>query len=128
MDRKGIERKTLLHYRDQLLGTVSYGICCTKDHVALLHWDSVRREKQIINHAERERKRGRESQQNQKSVERKNNVESLERKDGERAAKKNREALSSLLLSQPSALSISACLALSSVEPIKADGSVTHRG
>lgn len=34
--------------------------------------------------------------------------------------------LSSLLLLQPSTLSISACLALSSVEPIKVDDSVTH--
>lgn len=38
---KGKERKRMLHYRDQLLGAVSYGICCFKCHVALLHWDSV---------------------------------------------------------------------------------------
>lgn len=44
MEREGKERKRLLHYRDQLLGTVSYGICCTNYHVALLHWDSVWRE------------------------------------------------------------------------------------
>jgi len=48
MGRKGKKRKRLQHYRDQLLGTVSYGIC----HVALLVWDSVWREKQIINYTE----------------------------------------------------------------------------
>lgn len=56
VERKGIERKRLLHYRDQLLGTVSYGICCTKCHVTLLHWDSVWGKREIINHTERERK------------------------------------------------------------------------
>lgn len=34
VERKGKGRKRLLHYRDQLLGAVSYGICCTKCHVA----------------------------------------------------------------------------------------------
>lgn len=124
VERKGIERKRLLHYRDQLLGTVSYGICCTKCHVTLLHWDSVWGKREIINHTERERKWGKESKtKNQKSIKRKNEVKSLERKERGRV---NLEALSSLLLSQPSTLSISACLALSSVEPIKVDDSVTH--
>lgn len=35
------DRKRPLYYRDQLPATVSYGICCTECHVALLHWDSV---------------------------------------------------------------------------------------
>lgn len=52
---KGKDRKRALYYRDQLLGTVSYGICCTKCHVALLHWDSVSRKREIINHTESER-------------------------------------------------------------------------
>lgn len=56
VEGKGKERKRLLHYRDQLLGTVSYGICCTECHVALLHWDSVWGKREIINHTERERK------------------------------------------------------------------------
>lgn len=42
---RGKKRKRLLHYGDQLLGTVSYGICCSECHVALLHWDSVWRKK-----------------------------------------------------------------------------------
>lgn len=46
----------LEHYRDQLLGIVSYGICCTKCHEALLHWGSVRRKRWIINYAERDKK------------------------------------------------------------------------
>lgn len=61
------KKKRLLHYRDQLLGTVSYGICCTKCHVALLHWDSVWRKSEIINHTERKRRgRQRKPRENQK--------------------------------------------------------------
>lgn len=60
VERTEKERKRLLHYRDQLLGTVSYGIFCTKCHVALLHWDIEGREREIINHTKKERKRGKE--------------------------------------------------------------------
>lgn len=56
LEKKGKARNRLLHYRDQLLGTVSYDICCTKCHVALLHWDSVWRKREIINRTKRERK------------------------------------------------------------------------
>lgn len=62
---EGKEKKSmrLLHYWEQLLGTVSYGICCTKCHVALLHWGSVWRKGEIINHKERRIKWGGGGQQ-----------------------------------------------------------------
>lgn len=56
IDRR-VERKKDVHHRDQLLATVSYGICCTKCCVALLHWDGVWRKSEIINHTERARER-----------------------------------------------------------------------
>lgn len=74
------KRKRLLHYRDQLLGTVSYGICCTKCHVALLHWDSVWRKSEIINHTESKTEVEEASRESEKHRE-KNEVHSLERKE-----------------------------------------------
>lgn len=57
---KGGKQKTErdLYYRDQLQGAVSYGICRTKCHVALLHWDSASRKSRTIIHTEREGKEG----------------------------------------------------------------------
>lgn len=81
-ERKGKERerKRLLHYGDQLLGTVSYGVCCTKCHVALLHWDSVLKKWEIINYTE---SKGKESQPRiRRSIERTDDLESLEREKG----------------------------------------------
>ena len=55
--RKGKERRRLLHYRDQLPGSVSCGICRIECHVALLHWDSVLRKRGIIKERESEGKK-----------------------------------------------------------------------
>lgn len=105
VERKVEERKKPLHYRDQLLGSVSYGVCCTKCHVALLHWDSVWRERGVINHTERERK----LTENQKSADRKKEVESLERK--ERGAREISKPWGSLLTPPLAALhSLHFCL------------------